>query len=125
MSSTCANKEAAWEFIRTVLTDTPDITSTPIKKDRYELQKITAMHVKQVADVSPEAGEIRALPLTEEQIQRFEDFFNSIDKIVLRDMNLVSLVREITAPYFAGDRTLDDTVALLQNRVQLYVNEKR
>jgi hypothetical protein len=27
--------------------------------------------------------------------------------------------------YFAGDRTLDDTIALLQNRVGLYLNEQK
>ncbi len=50
---------------------------------------------------------------------------NSIDKIQLRDNTLHDIVLEIVGAYFAGDKTLDDTVALVQNRATLYVNENR
>jgi hypothetical protein len=37
----------------------------------------------------------------------------------------VDLVTEAAGPYFAGDRTLDDTLRLLANRVSLYLNEQK
>lgn len=37
----------------------------------------------------------------------------------------VGIVCETLGPYFAGDRTLDDTITLLQNRVGLYLHEQQ
>ncbi len=62
---------------------------------------------------------------TEEELARYEDFLGSIDKIEICDNTLYSLVKECCNPYFAGDKTLDETVQLIQNRVMLYVNEQR
>ena len=52
MSSTCENKEAAWEFMRTVYTEpkdgTPDNNSAiPIWKVLYDKQKDTLMRTEQ------------------------------------------------------------------------------
>ena len=54
------------------------------------------------------------------------DFFNSIERSnVFFDNNIYNIVEESCGPYFAGDRTMDDTITLIQNRVQLYVSEQR
>ena len=37
----------------------------------------------------------------------------------------VGIVWETLGPYFAGDRTLDDTIGLLNNRVGLYLHEQQ
>lgn len=126
ISSSCKNKEAAWEFIRTVMTDPPTEQSRiPLKRDKYELKRTTAMTVKAIVDFNRVTNEeITAPPLTEERVREFEDFFNSIDKIDIWDREMFFLIREICDPYFAGAKTLDETVALLQNRVGLYVSEQ-
>lgn len=126
ISSSCKNKEAAWEFVRTVMTDPPTEQSCiPLKRDKYELKRTTAMTVKAIVDFNRVTNEeITAPPLTEERVREFEDFFNSIDKIDIWDREMFFLIREICDPYFAGAKTLDETVALLQNRVGLYVSEQ-
>ena len=37
----------------------------------------------------------------------------------------VGIVCETLGPYFAGDKTMDQAIDLLQNRVQLYLNEAK
>ncbi|MDE7042514.1 MAG: hypothetical protein K2P10_06940, partial [Oscillospiraceae bacterium] len=65
-------------------------------------------------------------PLAEEEVRRFEDFINSIDKIeLIVERDLLNLVLEVCAPYFSGDKPLDETVALVQNRVGLYLSEQK
>ena len=125
ISSACQNKEAAWELVRTVLAE-PESFRTPIRKDKYNMRKTAAMHTEAILGISPDTKEdFTVPPVTEEQIQRFEAFFNSIDKINIReDIDLFLLIREICEPYLAGDKTLDETVAMLQNRVGLYLNER-
>lgn len=34
-------------------------------------------------------------------------------------------IYESCGAYFAGDKTLDETVDLIQNRVTLYINERK
>ena len=38
---------------------------------------------------------------------------------------LSNIIWDTIGPYFAGDRTLDETVDLVQRRAMLYVNENR
>ncbi len=126
ISSSCKNKEAAWEFVRNAMMSPPtEQTCIPLKRDKYELKRTTAMTVKAIVDFNRVTNEeLTAPPLTEERVREFEDFFNSIDKIDIWDREMFFLIREICDPYFAGARTLDETVALLQNRVGLYVREQ-
>ena len=39
--------------------------------------------------------------------------------------DLANIVWEMPGPCFAGDKTLDQTIDLLDNRVSLYLNEQR
>ena len=63
--------------------------------------------------------------LTEEDMERFETLVNSTTLLYWPDDELSNIVWDSIGPYLAGDRSLDDTVALVQNRAQLYVNEMR
>ena len=127
ISSSCGNKEAAWEFVRTVMTDPPGQQSCiPLERDSYEVKKNTAMTVKTILDINYVTNEeLTAPPLTEERVREFEEFFNSIDKICIWDISLMNLIHEICDPYFAGAKDLDETIRLLQNRVGLYLNEQK
>ena len=78
--------------------------------------------IKVFAHVS---GSTSVPPMTEEDAQRFEDFLNSIDRIDMGDDALCDLVMDTCGPYFAGDKPLDDTLRLLDNRVSLYLNEQK
>ena len=75
-----------------------------------------------VTSMAPEPEDWNAW--TEERVREFEEFFNSIDKIDIWDNSLMSLIREICDPYFAGATDLDETIRLLQNRVGLYLSEQ-
>ena len=133
MSSACGNKEAAWEFLRMAYLDpkadsTGDNDTIPICKFLYDKQKDRLMTEKQevfpFVFAMPES--VTVPPLTEEEVRRFEDFFNSIDKIdITWNRTLIKLVLETCGPYFSGDKSLDETVALVQNRVGLYISEQK
>lgn len=38
---------------------------------------------------------------------------------------LTKLVVEACGPYFSGDKSLDETAALVQNRMGLYISEQK
>ena len=41
------------------------------------------------------------------------------------DSAIYAIIDEEAQAYFAGSRSLDDTVTIIQNRMQLYIDEKR
>ena len=137
MSSTCRNKEAAWEFLRETLlpkyedaeamywalTDTKKHggVGIPVNRADYNLLRLVCMNW----------GPFRRDPrheyhkATEEEVRRFDDFVNSIGRIELMDDNIFNIIEDVSPAYFAGDKTLDETAAIINKRVGLYVNELR
>ncbi len=64
-------------------------------------------------------------PLTEEQIDQVLDVIMNAKQIMRYDEELFGIVSEEAGAYFADQKTLDQTVALIQSRVSLYINENR
>ena len=62
---------------------------------------------------------------TQAQMDRFWSLYNAIDHISHDTRDLMSIIKEAAGAYFAGDKSLDETSKLIQNRVTLYVNENR
>ena len=59
----------------------------------------------------------------QEQVDRLMALYNAIDHIGEKDEGLTDLIREQAGAYFAGEKALDETVKLIQNRAMLYVGE--
>ena len=152
MSSTCENKDAAWDFIRKLVKpyrkrNSPNSTiipfvSIPVNRHDYELE-IWGEFVYSVdfyRRASPDDPTSVMLPwkpftygppiypmelLTEEDCQRYDTLINSTTQLYWPNDELADIVWDTIGPYLAGDRTLDDTIALVQNRATLYVNENQ
>ena len=134
MSSTCKDKEAAWDFLRKVLLrkyTTPNQVSIggfPLNLSDFDMIKQFELNPPQdmvcffhaFFNGAVEVQVSRVLP---EEMARIDEFLSHIDKIELYDTALYDIVFEASGPYFAGDKTLDETVRMIQNRVRLYVNE--
>ena len=136
MSSVCQNKEAVWDFLREMLLpqyeSMEELTSAgswfiPLNRADYERVQRYDLLGRDRRDHTLYRGgptlQLRAA--TPEEVERFENFMNSIDKIDLYDNEVYNIAWDVVSAYFAGDKTLDETVELVQNRVGLYVNENR
>ena len=135
MSAYCKDKEAAWEFLREMLLpqyeDIDDmrqkgVNNIPINCSDFELLKKYCTRYKLNSEyfigTSPT---IRIQTLTEEEFSRFEDLIGHVDKTEFYDTNIYEIVYEVASAYFSGDKTLDEAIGLIQQRVNLYVNEMR
>ena len=138
MSSACQDKEAAWEFLRQMLLPKYDQEKIregegprriPMNREDFD----TVRRVAQSAGFVPKTQGFGKKPdnvwvechqVTDEEWEQYEGLINSITKIDMYDSNIYNIVWEAAGAYFAGDKTLDETVALLQNRVGLYINEQ-
>ena len=143
MSSVCRNKEAAWEFMRqTILPQYSagalfraiELEQIRIRINRNEYQKAieaelsrTKKYIAQYLDISSYTGgpEWRVYWPDQEDSELYEKMIASTTRFYWPNKALSEVVWDTIGPYLAGDRSMEDTIDLVQNRVGLYVNENR
>ncbi|MBD5150921.1 MAG: hypothetical protein HDT16_00090 [Oscillibacter sp.] len=152
MTSACKDKEAAWSFIRQTLLPQSEgddwyyYGNFPINRSDFDKMTDTAIRSQYVTDengdpVLDENGEptiqdwgswwisedleLTMQPVTQEDIDQVMALYNAVSSIYRYDEKIFNAVKEVAGQYFAGDKPLDETASLIQNRVSLYVNESR
>ena len=155
MSSSCKDKEGAWQFMRELLLPWEPASEDEqwgwnhwgfaANKEQFEKNAAEAMKVEYMTD--GEGNPILDLngdPIQEsstgygmgdlmvniqatsqEEYNQVMDLYNAIDTLASSDNSIYDIVKEVAGSYFAGDRSLDDAAALIQNKVTIYVNESR
>ena len=61
----------------------------------------------------------------QEDSELYEKMIASTTRFYWPNKALSEVVWDTIGPYLAGDRSMEDTIDLVQNRVGLYVNENR
>ena len=139
MSALCQNKEAAWEFMRILIRRSgrgvPGMEEAqrmaeiriPVNRRDYNMMNRATLTVESWFPHSayPNGPKVKVDPFGEGDIQQLDALINATTRIYWPDSNLADIVWESIGPYLVGDKSLDDTVALVQGRVSLYVNEQR
>ena len=113
------NHDGAWRFVRTLMTGERDASLTmgiSVLKERFE-KTLEAAVAAQPADSSMDGFNERDAQILREQV------YNS-QKLVSEDENLRAIIRSEAAAYFAGQRSVEEAAANIQNRVSLYLAEQ-
>ncbi len=142
MSSTCKNKDGAWEFIRILLTkeyQEENSWNYPTNKEYFDSQIAMAMEPQMMMDWETgeevpatwnvwageeSVGKITA-QISQEDVDRVMNLIEATDKVYALDQTLYGIINEQCAAFFAGDRSAEDTARLIQSRMMIYVNEQR
>jgi len=122
------NAEAAWEFIRLDLlypNSATSIAGLPVKRDLFEAYVNEAMQGEPFsAGGFFEFGDGIEIPaFSEERAAVLRLIMESITHEYHPNPHVMDIIWEETAPFFAGDRTAEDTARIIQNRVQTYLSE--
>ncbi len=144
MSSSCKNKEGAWEFMRVLLDERfqNDIYGSgviPTNKKMLDSEIKSLMTKEYYTD--QQAGEqkeraksswwidddnrVEVFALTQGEVDEVMAVLNNTSKIYTYDENLRDIIFDECAAFFAGQRSAADTARNVQSRVSLYVNEQR
>ena len=150
MTSSCADKEGAWSFIRQTLL--PQVENGryygnfPINKADFDKVVQQPMEIEDETDengkpVLDEDGnkipvymgdiwvtndlQVPSRAATQEDVDKVMELYNAVDSMYAYDEKIFDAVKEVASQYFAGDKPLDDTASLIQSKVSLYVNESR
>ena len=153
MSSACKYKEGAWAFLRTRLLPRYQegeriqyASSFPINRSDFELlarQQMTPEYItkpdgsiatdsngdkmeQEIFAAYEQLPGLRYRTATQADYDQIMALYDAIEPSGGVDGGeLLSLVRELAGAYFAGDKSLEETMGLIQNRAMLYVNEQQ
>jgi ABC-type glycerol-3-phosphate transport system substrate-binding protein len=120
ISSSSKHKDAAWSFVRTMLTE--------------EYQNSFYIPCFRTHIAAQENGFAKIMSFEEDKDtiallnQRYEIMMNvytSTDKLYRVNSHLYDIIVEEALGYLAGDKTAEETAAVIQSRASLYVAEQR
>ena len=141
ISTTCADKEAAWEFVKFCVSKEREGQNymsgvgMPTRKDVFEAYMKAVTTTEDYTDefgndIFPnngtyEMGGVTAdvKPLTTEEAEQFRDFVDRVAPIEYMDDGIISIVLEEAGGYYSGDKSIDDVCATIQDRVTTYIKE--
>ena len=148
MSSSCSNKEAAWEFLRTILSEDyqKGLYTLPVMKKVFDAKLQEAMTPQYEKDENgnfklDENGERIEIPrggvgfgdgstydiyaLTQEQADKLIELIDTTTKVMDTNDAIFNIVQEQAAAYFAGQKSAEEVARLVQSKANIYVNEQR
>lgn len=143
MSSKCADKDLAWEFIRTFMTKDyqghhyTNAFGCPTRKDVLEAFYKSKTTTEEYDDefgnhIYPTEGSwgwddliVEVKPASNEEIEFFNTTINRISGIWEYDDSLNTIIEEEAKAYFAGEKSVDEVCEIIQNRATTYVQENK
>lgn len=128
IASTCKNQDAAWSFVRTLLTREYHENYTYGFCTNRELceENIQSMVGESYYSYDQVTGEEKEIIFTQENADLITDLINNTSMVADYNTSQINdIINEEVAYYFSGEKTAQDVAATIQNRVSIYVNEQR
>ena len=152
MSSGCADKEAAWQFLRQFMTEKAIENGQyywgfPANVKLLDKALQEAMTVEYMKDekgnyVLDEKGERIPLAkggfwadgmdeptefyaLTQEQADKVMELILATDKLYMEDTAVLNIVFEQVDAFLSGQKTAEEVAKLVQGKMNIYINEQR
>ena len=125
------NKEVAWQFIRSFLTEEGQRSisgNMPLDKKLYENMIEEAMKPLGEGDkMSYVFGniEFKIGELSSENADKMREEVYGINSRYIHNSNIYSIILEESGAYFAGDKSAQEVADIIQNRVNMYIEERR
>lgn len=141
-------KEGAWAFLETLLTEeyqTNRIMGLPTLNSAYEKELAKSMEKQYIQDEAgnliPDADgnpvEVPRAPLTyddfttecdvvtKEQAEKMAELIANTQKVYSSSgtVEIMNIITEEAAPYFAGQKSIEEAMEVIQSRISVYVSE--
>ena len=118
MAAASPHQEQAWQFLRAFLTGELSLHTGAFSIRREENRQLLdrALGSAAASAHGPEA--------VSAALEKIFALAERADRLAAGDAPLFSLIEELTGAYFAGDRSLEDTVSDIQSRSKLYLAEQ-
>ena len=142
MSSTSSEKEGAWQFIRSFLTDEYQenvysnemSTAFPVSVKALENMAKASTEQQYYTDEfgleQPENPlvtigdvDIELVPLKKEEADKLVDILKSVDHTAYTNYEVMDIVIEEAASYWEGEKSAREVADIIQSRISIFINE--
>lgn len=134
VSAKSDNVDGCIEFVGVLLSDEiqtcfADSGATPVNVDAFEISAASSVQIfndtmAEVEAHSYDASMFNIVYLDDEDIEEYEDLIRSCDHMPTTDNAVMLIVREEIQAYFAGQKSIDEVLDTITNRVDLFVSER-
>ncbi len=136
ISSKCKTPEIAWEFVRVYFSDDymKNQWGLPIIKSNFDKQLEDAQkeHVEEEDDYAIYGkdvvyyGDQEYKPLTKQQADDLKSFVMSVTTFAGNyEEEVFNIINEEAAPFFEGQKSVDEVTPIIQSRISIYLKEKQ
>lgn len=136
ISETCKDKDAAWSFVRSFLTqeyqENNGYYGFSVNKAVFDLffeQALEQAESNRVVVGMDGSASTETTTFTEADRDMLLDIINNtmiyMDSSYNSNDQLTQIVEEEASYYFSGEKSAEDVAAMIQNRATTYVNERR
>ena len=148
MSRNCADKDAAWEFFRSMLTESGQTNQYNIPSNRNvfnkQLEDFMTPRYRKDADgnilldengekieesrggwIDDNGVEHNIYAMTQEQADEVLTIIETCTKVASYDTSIYDIVNEQAQAFFADQKSVDEVARLIQSKANIYVNEQR
>lgn len=141
ISEDSQNKEAAWEFVKCMISEEYQSNyiyyNNPIHKTAFENQMESAMEKTCYVDDNGdevelpkmsygwEDFEIDIYAATEEDVAEYRKIVESATSLATYDEKVMTIVEEEAEAFFNDQKSAEEVAQIIQSRVKIYVNERR
>jgi ABC-type glycerol-3-phosphate transport system substrate-binding protein len=133
ISSNCQHTITAWQFISHLLSEnvqaSENLLGYPVKRSSIEGKLTSARERSGVGGVNDGRGDIvisfDVHGATFDEINLFLEMLERATEIRVADIQVDSIIKEEAGAYFSGQKSVEEVVAIIENRVGIYVKELR
>ena len=139
ISAQAVDVDACWSFVETLTSK--DIQEyyaessfqSPINIEAYEASagqlidsynETIAMYSTYLSAAEIAMYGLDTTPIDESVISSYEDMIASCSSVATTDPAVVAIIREEMPAYFSGQKTLDDVISIMEDRVQTFLDER-
>lgn len=130
ISSSSQFQYSAWEFFKYLLDNPRLFSGLPIRESKLdENLDVWIEHAEKyepgvVSTLGDEAINIAGCAPKENIKEQVLDMVDKIDCVAICDKEVLDIVMDCSGNFFAGDKTAEETAAVIQSRVKIYLSEQ-
>ncbi len=114
-------KEGAWEFIKFLLEEVRPTSQTTYPSTRKVFDEIMEAELEKKLYVEESYSD--SIPLTEARIQGIREVLEGARFLPLSTKPILDIIHEEAQAYFSGSKNIEEICAIIENRVQVYLDE--
>ncbi len=128
------NPEGAWELLTFLLGEEAQLAQVgvdgymPINRaafDKAAQQQIDEGAIVHYVDEAGRSTIIHRDALTQEKVGEIMSYLEEARALPIRTVPLLAIIQEEAKAYFTGEKSMDEVIGLIENRVGLYLQEQK